>query len=268
MEPVYNHIDHWLWEKIFYYEPSNVRNLVCTNRFFHQIISKSPVLNEIAKYGWHTQLIFKSIENNNFDCFQFCVDRKMFTISNDTYNDLISALVLTDIKYVKYFFERGGRWWQKWIHSCHYLYPKQKVILNYNGNTEICQYMIEHYHDTPDNALKTAIVSGDLLCLELIYNKYHQIHDNDLELMLLAIQSKQVHCMKFLHQKGITIPVVAFEPGSWHTNYRCWLYGCQNDSRVIYHSMCGLFVGLLILFICVIALSFFIFYMVSVTRNK
>jgi hypothetical protein len=252
-------VDQWFLEQLFLSVPSDIRSLNSTCKRFNKLIKTHPILNQISTYGWNNMLCAHTVNNGNYKCFQFCVNHKMLPIEPNDQILLIQETINKGLDFVTYLNDHSWIIKRCYLMSdLHYSSPISR--LNFHGQLDICQYMVDNHLIQPRLVVDTSIRFGDIDCLQLVCQKYYHITPNDQELINISIYHKQPKCMKFLHEQGLSIDDQLFGVFSCATNPKCWFYGCCHRPRILLTTLSPI----IILIVCLLAMLavFFLVYII------
>ena len=217
-----NTLDDYSLVNIFSQIPSSLPYIYCTCDRNKKIIDNYVILHHLKNCSDIELVCEDTVKNNHFDCFMYCVNNNLLPVSNKYTYSLLNTIMCNDIRYVKYLNEHTDL--VKPIIDKNIYYN----VISFNGNTEMCKYLLENNLTSHVALLVNASAGGDLKCLQYICATdspvVHRLTRVDSGLLDNAIYYKHYDCAKFLHEHGLEIRPYIFKWHSWFTNFKCRLY--------------------------------------------
>lgn len=225
-----NTLDDYSLTNIFSQIPTSLPYMYCTCNHIKKIIDDHIILHHLKDCREYELLCEHAVKNDHFDCFTYFVTNDLLPESDKYVYSLLMTVMKNDVQYVKYLNEHTNLV-KPWLGKNIYY-----NIINFNGNTEICKYLLENNLTSSVDILVNASAGGDLKCLQYICTTdspvVQRLTRNDSGLLDTAIYHKQYDCAKFLHEQGLAIHPYILPWHSWFTNFKCKIYCSFHNANV------------------------------------
>lgn len=251
---IMNCLDSYSVSNILLSIPQSLSHLACTCNRIRKIIHNHIILHHLVECHDYESLCEYAIKNDHFDCFMYYVNNNLLPTMETKILSLCAIIVRSNVKYIKYLNEHTN------IFKLHF---PDYFGLDFNGNIDVCKYLLENNLASPISILMNASSTGDLKCLQYMCSidllNDHRIVNSGL--LDNAIYYKHYECVKFLHKQGLVIHPYIFSWHSWFTNFKCILYCSLHNANVALDIFVEFFIMLGVLYII------YVYYIIISRRN-